>query len=207
MTSYARPKFAQLLDWLEGRLPEAEAQALSAALEKAGVETQADLAWLRSFLEVSKKIKLSTPPPGVRKNLKRLFSEKSQDRRPAGFFQRLQASLFYDSQTQPAAAGLRSVAREGQHRQLIFNTGVAEVALDVYVRPEDGLVDLAGQVFPTEESAGFPFSIYLMRGSNYAGRTSADELGEFFFTGLGSGDYEMILSTERFEIVLPTLKL
>jgi hypothetical protein len=46
-----------------------------------------------------------------------------------------------------------------------------------------------------------------MRGSNYAGRTSADELGEFFFTGLGSGDYEMILSTERFEIVLPTLKL
>ncbi len=207
MKSQKRPKFAHLVDWLEGRLPEAEAEALSAALEKAGEETRADLAWLRSFLEISKELKLSAPPPRVRKELRRLFNEKSQERRQAGFFQRLQASLFFDSRKQAAAAGLRSVAREGQHRQMIFNTGVAEIALDIYTRREDGLVDLAGQVFPTEESAGFVFSVHLVRGSSQAGRTRADELGEFFFSGLAGGDYEMILSTQRFEIVLPTLKL
>lgn len=207
MTNYGRPTFAQLLDWLEGRLPEEEAVALSEQVELADEKTRADLAWIRSFLEASTALRLARPPDKVRDVLRRRFDARAETRQSPDLFQRFVAALTYDSNVASAAAGIRSAASEGLQRQFIFTTEVAEVALNVRPRSGEEQFDLLGQVFPLTTVPLEQLSIQLLQNSVEAGLTTADDLGEFSFPGVQAGDYEVVVSAEQFEIVLKPVHL
>ena len=207
MQKHSGPEFARILDWLEGKLPEEEAAALAAQLAAAGEETLADLNWLRSFLELSRKNKLASPPPELRHELRRLFVEYAGEHRPQNAFRRMLASLTFDSRSQMAAAGLRSADITGAQAQLIFSTPVAEVALNFQTRPQDQHINLLGQVFPLEDRPMQAFSVQLLSGAQEAGLASSDELGEFAFEGIPAGTYDLILSTDTFEVLIPSIQL
>ncbi len=198
-------RFSQLLDWLEGKLSEEEAQAIAEQLERADETTHADLAWLRTFLQVSKAIQLASPPAEVRDDLTRRFAAYAESRQPPGFFRRWLADLTFDSQAQWATAGLRSAATEGQQRQLIYTTEVAEIALNIQPRAHDQRLDVTGQVFPTTKVAQDVFSIQLLQDAAQVGLAAADELGEFFFGAVPAGQYEMVVSADQFEVVIPSV--
>lgn len=207
MNESNRFHFSELLDWLEGRLPPDEAQAMAERLETADAATQADLDWLRLFLEARRSIKLSSPPPAVRETLKRRFADHTEARQPPGLFQRLLAALTFDSRTQLATFGLRSATEEGQQRQVIYTTEAAEIALTIHSTLPEKIFHVTGQIFPITDAPGTAFSIQLLRDASEVALTAADELGEFTFANLPAGEYDLIASAGQYEVVIPSIRI
>ena len=200
-------RFSELLDWLEGRLPPDHAQAVAERLETADAVTKADLVWLRLFMQAKQSVQLTSPPPRVRQTLNQSFAEYAQARQPPGLFQRLLATLTFDSGAQAATAGLRSVADEGSQRQLVYATEAAEVAITIQAALPNKNFIVTGQIFPVTDIPAHSFSIQLLRDIQEIGMASADELGEFTFSNLPAGDYEMVVSAGQYEIVISSLRI
>ena len=207
MNKSNHPHFSELLDWLEGRLPPDEAQAVAERLQAADAATQADLDWLRLFLQARQSVQFASPPPGVRETLKQRFAAYAEAREPPGPFQRWLATLTFDSRAQPVTAGLRSAAEEGQQRQLIYTTEAAEIALTVQsILPDKNFI-VTGQIFPMGDTPTHAFSIQLLRDAREVALAATDELGEFTFADLPAGEYDMVVSAGQYEVVIPSLLL
>lgn len=206
MNRFDPPTFEQLVEWLDGRLPPDEAAAVAAALEQPDAATQANLDWLRRFHGARHQVRLALPPQRVRTELTRRFEAFAQERRQPGFFQRLMALLSFDSGAGLAVAGVRSAATQGQQRQLVFVADAAEIVLNVLPRAQDRQVNLTGQVFPAL-AAPARFSVHLLRDSAEVALTSTDDLGEFGFEGLPAGEYDLVVSSDQFEVVMSPVPL
>ncbi len=201
------PRFSEMLDWLEGRLPPDEARSVAERLQAADAATQADLDWLRSFLQASRSVRLASPPPSVRETLMRRFAARAESRQPPGMFQRWAAVLTFDSRTHAATPGLRSATTDGLERQLIYTTGAAEIALNIQPRLPGPSFTVSGQVFPTAGVPANAFSFQLLRGEAEVALTTPDDLGEFTFQSLPAGEYELVVSAGQFEVVIAPLQL
>jgi hypothetical protein len=201
------PRFSKLLDWLEGRLPPDKARDVAERLQTADAATQADLDWLRLFLQARQSIQFASPPPSVRETLKQRFGAYAEAREPPAPFQRWLATLTFDSRAQPLTAGLRSAAEEGQQRQLIYTTEAAEIALTVQsILPNKNFI-VTGQIFPMADTPTDAFSIQFLRDAQEVALAATDELGEFTFSDLLAGEYEMVVSTGQYEVIIPSLRL
>jgi hypothetical protein len=201
------PRFSELLDWLEGRLPPDKARDVAERLQTADAATQADLDWLRLFQQAHQSVQFASPPLGVRETLKQRFAAYAEAQEPPGPFQRWLATLTFDSHAQPVTAGLRSASGEGQKRQLIYTTKAAEIALTVQsILPDKNFI-VTGQIFPMGDTPTHTFSIQLLRDAWEVALAATDELGEFTFADLPAGEYHMIVSAGQYEVVIPSLHL
>jgi hypothetical protein len=200
--------FVRLIDWLEGRLPGEEARAVEEQLAVADSATLEDVAWLRTFFKVSEETVLQSPPPEVRNALVDRFAAYAEGRRSPGLLQRFVASLRFDSGLQPAA-GLRAAGTQEGQKQLIYSTDVGDVALNVLPRASDKNLDLDGQVLPTRDDDVEPgfFSVQLLQGGTEVDITATDDLGNFAFESIPPGAYDMLLSTDQYEIVVAPVEL
>jgi len=207
MNDSNNPSFSELLDWLEGRLPPDQARAVAERLETADTATHAELDWLRHFLQARKSAQAATPPPSVRETLKGRFAVYTEARQPPGLFQRWLATLTFDSRAQPSTAGLRSVADEGQQRQLIYNSETAEIALSIQPTLPDKNFIVTGQIFPMVKAPAHAFSIQLLQADREIDLTAADELGEFTFANLAEGEYSLVISAGEYEVIIPALHI
>jgi len=203
------PRFSELLDWLEGRLPPDKARAVAEHIQAADPATQADLDWLRLFLQARQSVQFASPPIGVRETLRRDFAAYAEAREPPGPFQRWLATLTFDSRAQPVTAGLRSAQRaaEGPRRQLIYTTEAAEIALTVQsILPDKNFI-VTGQIFPMGDTPTDTFSIQLLRDAWEVALAATDELGEFTLADLPAGEYDIVVSAGQYEVVIPSLHL
>ena len=207
MNKSNRLRFSELLDWLEGRLLPDDARAVADRLEAADAATQADLDWLRLFLQARQSIQFASPPPSVRETLKQRFAAYAEAREPPGPFQRWLATLTFDSRAQPVTAGLRSASEESHQRQLIYTTEAAEIALTVQSILPDKNLNVTGQIFPMGNTPSHMFSIQLLRDAGEVALASTDELGEFTFSNLPAGEYDMVVSAGQYEVVITSLLL
>lgn len=199
--------FERLADWVEGRLSEEEAKAVEEQVAAAGEATHAEVEWLRAFARASEDTVLDALPPEVREELTRRFDDYAEGRRPPGLLERLVASLSFDSGLQPAFGGVRSAGSREVQRQLIYATDAAEIALNVRPRPRDGRLDLDGQVFPADDTAPASFSVQLLSGTDEVGITTTDELGEFGFESVMPDTYQILVSSDRVEILISPIEL
>ena len=207
MNKSNRPHFSELLDWLEGRLLPDDARAMAERLQTADAATQADLDWLRLFLQARQSIQFASAPPGVRETLKQRFAAYAESREPPSPFQRWLATMTFDSRAQPFTAGLRSAGEEGQRRQLIYSTEAAEIALTVQsILPDKNFI-VTGQIFPMGNTPTHTFSIQLLRDTWEVALAATDELGEFTFSDLPAGEYDIVVSAGQYEVVIPSLLL
>jgi hypothetical protein len=205
MNNSNAPRFSELLDWLEGRLPPDQARAVAERLETADAATQADLDWLRLFLQARQMVLFASPPPSVRETLKQRFAAYAEARQPPGLFQHWLATLTFDSHAQPVTAGLRSAAQEGQQRQLIYTTEAAEIALTVQsILPDKNFI-VTGQIFPMGDTPIHTFSIQVLRDAQEVALAATDELGEFTFSDLPAGEHHMVVSAAQYEVVIPSI--
>ena len=119
------------------------------------------------------------------------------------------ARLKFDSllPSTTSRAGIRDSASLEPRRQLVYATDVSDVVIDLEARSRDGAVDLDGQVFPRTGEEHDPFTIRLMRDEAEHGATASDELGGFAFETVPAGVYEMLLTTDRFEVLITPLDL
>ena len=66
---------------------------------------------------------------------------------------------------------------------------------------------LAGQLLPTGELDPTRVSVQLLHNDREVGITLADDLGEFAFTNLPTGEYQLIVSADQLELTLPPFTL
>ena len=198
---------ARLLDWIEGRLPEDESQSVAAQVAEADDATQALVAWLRAFRQTSAELVFDTPPPATHKLLVQRFAAAARARQQPGVVRRLIASLTFDSSLGPALAGVRGADDSAARRQLIYSSEAADLALNIVQRPADRRFDLSGQVYLKDDRTGEPMTLHLLSQNSELEATGADELGEFGFAGLGSGDYTLLLRSAATEIVIAPVEL
>lgn len=208
----AEPKnieFGRLADWVEGRLPEEEARMIEEQVSEAGEVAFADLAWLRAFSRVSEETVIEAPPQEVHDRLIRRFEAFAEGVRPPGFLERLTAVLVPGGGGMQPAFGMRSAGSRGAQGQLVYATDAADVALNFRPRP-GGLLDLDGQVLPNDEGVepgAFGVQILDAEGGGEVDVTATDDLGEFAFEGLAPGEYQMVVSGDRWEILISPVHL
>ena len=201
-----RIAFSQLVDWVEGRLPEKEARAVEEQVAVADAATLADIAWLRRFVRATEESVLEAPPPEVRSTLISRFRAHAEGRRPAGLLKRVVATLTFDGGLRPAV-GVRSAGTQGARRQLVYSVDDLDVALNFLPRARDKNFDLDGQVLPRDDVELGSFSVQLLQSETELGITATDELGAFAFESIPSGVYEIIISTDRVEVSIAPVEL
>jgi hypothetical protein len=201
-----RIAFSQLVDWVEGRLPQKEAQAVEEQVEVADIATLADVAWLRKFVSATEDSVLESPPPEVRSTLIARFRAHAEGRRTPGLLKRVVATLTFDGGLRPAV-GVRSAGTQGARRQLVYSADDLDVALNFLPRARDKNFDLDGQVLPRDDVELGSFSVQLLQSESELGITATDDLGAFAFESIPSGVYEIILSTDRVEVSIAPVEL
>ena len=198
--------FSQLVDWMEGRLSEAEAHAVEEQVAVADSATLADVAWLYKFVSATEVTVLESPPPEVRSTLIARFEAYAEGRRTPGLLKRVVASLAVDSGLRPAV-GVRAAGAQGVRRQLIYNADALDVALNFWPRDRDKNLDLEGQVFPRHEMELGSFSVQLLRDETELAITTTDDLGGFAFESMLPDVYTIILSTDQVEVSITSVEL
>ncbi len=200
------PEFAQLVDWLEGKLNEQEAAMIAAWLSNADAETQATVEWLRHFLQVSENVVLETPPRRVREVLQQRFAAYAQEKRP-NLWQRLIATLSFDSWTQTAVSTTRAVDIQTAPRQLVYTTDQADIILHMIHTPEKSTYQLHGQLLPHSDQLPPTYAVQILQNEQEIALTATDQLGEFTFTSITPGIYKLIFSGQEAEIVISSLEI
>ena len=196
--------FERLVDWLEGQLSEEEAQlvATQAAADKA---TQSDVAWLRTIYQASQNLVTAELPTVVTEGLQRRFADYARSRQQSSLWQRLVATLTFDSQTE-LAAGTRAAASENQ-RQLVYETELGTVICTLQWRNHDGQIDLLGQFLPIKIEETSLARVLLLKEKEEFDSTITDDLGEFTLTALPAGLYALLLTTPQYEIAVPPFQI
>jgi hypothetical protein len=194
-----------LLDWIEGRLPAAEAERVAVSIAAADEATRATVAWLRAFRETSAALVFEAPPAGTHTLLQERFAAYTRARRRPGFLRRFIATLNVESFNQPALVGMRGAAQGRQ--QIIFNSPVLDVALNIRKRPADQQFELSGQIFLKETEASQSLTVRLLDDDDELASAAADDLGEFELSGVAAGRYTLLLQTGATEVVIAPLEL
>src|SRR5215210_6133950 len=163
-------EFTRLVDWVEGRLSEEEARTVEERVA-ADSAARADVAWLRAFERISEKTVIASPPDEVREELTERFEAYAEGKQHPGLLQRLVATLTFDSNLRPAL-GVRAATSPESQRQLVYSTGAADVALHVRPRPQDGIFDLNGQIFPSGGDGSGTFGVQLLEGNSEVATTA-----------------------------------
>jgi hypothetical protein len=196
-----RPEFSELVDWIEGRLAAADADRIATLVTAdKGLQETAD--WIRTFQQTRKEVMWQAPPADMRANLRHRFSVYAAEKRPPNLLQRLKAVLTFDSQVQSAAAGTRSTAAQTE-RQLVYSATYIDVALTLQSPAQADTFKLFGQILPTSAEAMSDHSVQLFQvGMEQAFAVTA-ELGEFVFEKIPAGEYELVVSSDQYEILIP----
>jgi hypothetical protein len=193
-------EFVRLADWVEGRLSEEESRAVEEQVASNSA-MRVDVAWLRAFNLISKDTVIASPPPEVRGALVELFEGYAQSKRGPGVLKRFVAKLSFDSGRQPAF-GLRGASTPEPQREFVYCSEVADITLSLQLRPQDGLWDFDGQIFPLDGTDPGAFGARLLGGPSEAATTTTNDLGEFSFGSVSPGTYEVLARSDQVEIRL-----
>lgn len=196
----------RLIDWLEGRLPEDEAEAVANAVQ-ADESHQASVAWLRNFLDFSKSTVLTEPPADIAREAMAYFRAYARGKQKPGWLQRLAATLTSDSWQRPSLVGVRYTGLDTAPRQLVYTVSKADIVLNTQAGVDKDTFDLIGQVFPTDETDPASFTVQLIHKELEAALTYTNKLGKFMFTGLPHNVYTMIIRGDQAEITIADVDL
>lgn len=198
--------FARLVDWIEGSLSAVEADQVAAQVGRGDRSMLETVDWLRKFYTLSRRTVL-VPSHAMDTQLVERFRGWASNRQQPSNWQRLVATLQFDSQNQLARAGARAVDLNRSARQLIFNSAVGDISLYIRPRAHDAFLDINGQIFPSNEQQFSALTINLLQGNLQFGLTAADDLHEFEFERVPAGTYQMTLHTEQCEILVSPIEL
>jgi hypothetical protein len=199
--------FERLVDWVEGRLPDAEAAAVARQVQTADAEVQAQVAWLRAFSTLQKQLVLATPPATVRATLTEQFAAYARAQRTPTLWQRLTATLTFDSNQQAAAtAGVRGA--EAMARQWLYSTPILDIVLNLQPHLVEGRVDLLGQLLPKAEGVNLArYVVEVWLADEFIIAAAVDDLGEFAIGAVEPAHYRLLIRGDDLQIELTSLDL
>lgn len=203
----------KLADWVDGRLTDQESATLGAQLAEASDAVQADATWLRAFNKLSANVQMKDLSEATRKSLRTQFEQlkSAQPSAPKSFaalsraFRVFIATLTADS-WQTALTGVRHSEASRDSRQLIYKIDQAEVALNIRSRTRDGVLDLRCQLFADAPLDLQTVSAQLIQNRRFW-QTPVSDLGDFVWSNVTPGDYDLTLTGDDFEIAIPNVSL
>ncbi|MGB5759830.1 MAG: hypothetical protein WBM50_23145 [Acidimicrobiales bacterium] len=122
------PSFANLADWVDGRLTRGDASEMERRVRRAGTEAAEAVAWLKGFVRFGRRNPLPAPPPVVRQRLRQSF-ERHHGRSPEVI--RLTAALSFDSRDDVVLSGVRGGFEIDEGYHLAFAADSFGVLVDV----------------------------------------------------------------------------
>lgn len=188
MTSSGQPRFATLLDWLEGRLDEVESAKVAAYVEHGDAAVHESVEWIREFLAAARVLPLEAPPAETSTRLRQLFTNFHGSGEPDS-----QAWLEYDTRMPETVSGVRSGATT-ERSHLVYGSDLGRLVLEVtHVGP--GEVDLRGEVVLSSAAAGTGVELAFVRGGvpDRAARCARD------------GRFEVLGASDQIDAVWLTL--
>lgn len=198
--------FEQLAAWIEGTLSAEEARLVREQVAAASDKVKDDLTWLREFYRASQEVVWAEPPENVVKRLEGRFAAVAEDRRRPSPWQRLLATLRFDSHTQ-LSAGVRTAVSPQSQRQLVYQADEATIILTLQKREQDGQLDLLGQILAGQEQGVDLIRVLLLQQENEFDSTITDDLGEFTLKALPVGMYDLVLSSHQYEIAISSVDM
>jgi hypothetical protein len=183
-------EFNQLIEYGDGQLVAATAQAVAAHLATGCDRCASVLAWYSTVKELSSNDHSVEPPAWVVNRAVKLF-ESNRERRPlVKRLGELVASLVYDSFAQPVLNGARSA--EAADHQLLYKAG--DYNIDLLLASSSDDAKLRGQILREgellfESTAGI--SLDLISEGKPVLSTRTNEVGEFVVGALRAGSYDL----------------
>lgn len=189
--------YERLVDWVDGRLSEAQRPAVAAHLDQCA-RCREEAARIERMVTAMRLDQSADAPPAVIARAVARFRPRAVEAPPSPI-QRLVAALTFASRPLTPAFGLRG---EGSgERQLLFTAGDYDV--DLRLAPDAGAWSLSGQLLGPETGAG---TALLTGGETRRTHTFAPDAA-FSFLQLPEGQYVLTLRFGDVEIVLPELAI
>lgn len=161
-----------------------------------------DTQWLTEFAELARRSKLQRLPATTHAQLLQAFKQYKTANKPPTFWQRLAAALTFDSTQMLLPVGARTT-RLTEGRQLVYETAQGDIALDI--QPTTQAISISGQLFV--KNSEYPLLIQLLQDDQEITSTICDELGEFNLKNLTSGNYQLLASSQTYELLIDALVL
>lgn len=199
----AHPRLVVLIEYVQHTLPSEGCMEVERHLAQPCPRCQTIIARFEQmwkFLHLP-KIASQAPPPEVLQRMLAVF----QVERPS-WSQRISAALQFDSFRQLALSPVRGVT---QARQMLFSA--PGVDIDLRVTPEDGAASVRGQVLSANEvdRQGWQeiISVSLCQAGEVIAHTQTDEWGQFSFSYVPTGTYDLLVSYGETQITVEHLLL
>lgn len=184
------PSFQQLIDFLDGRLPEKEAQLVENHLNQGCARCFEDRAWYEALQSITRTDEVFRPAPTVRKRALDLFKQSGRTGTTS-----VAARLDYDSGQRSSFAGARPADASG--RQLVYRAAGYSVDVQIGAATTSG-ADIVGQILRDGET-GFKsvagLLIDLTRDRRDIWSTTTNGFGEFMMHEVDSGEYDLRIET------------
>jgi hypothetical protein len=187
------PSFEKLVDYLDGRLGQADASAVAVHLETGCGRCMESRQWYEQVSAIAASDDSLEPPPWVLKRALRIFEAGRSKPRLVERLGRAVASLVWDSLAQPDLVGVRSM--QTASRQLLYRAGDYSIDLQIAAR-DPSSAELLGQVLRESETtfeSVTGIAIDLIREGRPIQSTTASKLGEFAIKGVEPGVYDLRL--------------
>ncbi len=201
------PGFEKLIDYLDGHLSGALAEAVAAHLVSGCAQCAADRDWYERVSVIAASDDSIEPPPWVLKRAVKLFETASRPSRFTERVSRIVASLIFDSLAGSALSGVRLTA--SADHQMLFRAGSFSIDLQI-VSTGQQTAELSGQIlkegeFKFESVAGLEIAL---SGSEEGIRsTFTNDLGEFAFSSIESGSYDLQIETRETSVMIENLPI
>ena len=201
------PGFAQLLDYLDGRLDRSAAESVSTHLERSCNRCSEDRAWYHQVKLVAAGDDSVEPPPWVVKRALRLFTTPPASVSIGARVGAVVASLVFDSFSRPAVAGVRSSDIEG--RQLLYRAQDYSIDLQVAASGEKR-AEVNGQILREGElmfESVTALQLDLMHNGETVISTVTNDRGEFTIPAVEFGSYDLRVDANEASITIQGLSI
>jgi hypothetical protein len=189
------PSFERLIDYLDNRLAEKDAERLAAHLAEGCADCLASQKWYLQTRSLAATDDSLEPPAWVFKRALRIF-ETQRPRLVERLGQAI-AALVFDSFARPATAGIRST--ETTNRQLLYNAGDYSIDLQVAPLPQAS-AELVGQILREGETSFESVAnlkLELAAEDKKVLEVFTNEMGEFTISGIAQGVYDLRVETSE----------
>lgn len=147
------PTFAELADWVEGRMDPERARVVG-ELVRTDDETRRTAEWIDGFLHAARLMPLVDPDPALLDRLRGLFDAPAAGWATGSW---VSARLLYDTAV-VGMAGVRLDVGPGE-RHLAFESEVGRFVVEVCATGVEAYVDLSGLLMLDEMEAGSEVSV------------------------------------------------
>ena len=198
------PRFATLIDYVDGRLGDDGASLVASHLGAGCLKCGEVRRWYVRVRDVAATDDLIDPPAWVLQRALRLFNA---GRAPTavGKLRQLIARLVFDSLSQPVIEGVRLT--QSPVRQLLYRADAYSIDLQI-ANLEESVAAMHGQVLREGETRFDSVNglrIELAGEGRVLQSTLTNEMGEFEFAKVRQGDYELRIDMREGTLTIPQL--